>query len=247
MTSFWRTNAHHSSTDMQLIVSFYDRRQFAGHPKPFSTRFLLLLLLCLTCLSSFIRFAMIILVQSKIPIHLMTWTKKTVYMFSSMLSSERGDNIVYSTCRKYEPKNAKKNSITAVYQFDIIENVWWLLLVLVGAALSRSIQMIFFVAVLCAHRSFSFGSHCLALRYCCRHWHRERCFVVSTSMSISLLFSLFLSSTTMIRSPKSRTVGFFGTRHKKNMSKQNFLLAPKKIKRRKNPEQRQDRRRRNDY
>lgn len=34
-----RTHIHDSSTDMQLIVGFYDRRQFAGHPKKISTRF----------------------------------------------------------------------------------------------------------------------------------------------------------------------------------------------------------------
>lgn len=92
---------------MQLIVSFYDRRQFAGHPKQFLTLFFFSLRL--TCLSSSIRCAMIILVQSRIPIHLMTWIKKTVYMFSSMLPSERRAKVVCSTCRKYEAKEKKQH------------------------------------------------------------------------------------------------------------------------------------------
>lgn len=149
-------------------------------------------------------------------------------MFSSMLPSERSAKIVCSTCRKYEAK--EKHSITAVYRVDVIVNGWWLLPVLVGAAVSQTIQMIFFFDVLCARRSFSFGSHCLAFRYCCLRWASCTLFVEST---ISLLFSIFvLSSTTMIRSPESRTVGFFGTRHKKKMNKRNFLLALKEEKRR---------------
>lgn len=39
----------------------------------------------------------------------MTWIKKTVYMFSSMLPSERRAKVVCSTCRKYEAKEKKQH------------------------------------------------------------------------------------------------------------------------------------------
>lgn len=140
----------------------------------------------------------------------------------------------------------KKSSITAVYEVDVIENVWWWPLpVLLGAAVSRKVSKLFSSSLFCVRIVHS-PSDLIVWRYdivvcvgivyvvCCIH-----------TACLCLFSIFFLSSTTMIRSPESRTVEFFGIRHKKKMNKRNFSLAPKKTK--KKAVQRQVRRRRNDY